>query len=261
MRTVGIRLVAVAVAARRRGQSSASASFLLVFALFVGSYPAIQFDHRHYFHLEFFTWWSLGFIVQCVATASQRVWRERRIDVRRVLAGSGRMAALAIGAWLVLAVPLKALRVYQASRVTGLLHAYQAAPKIELGRPLAPSGSLALVAPPIPRASAGLIEVDVDAARCDRPVPVVFRYDSRNPAADFTRTITVPKTTGGGTTRVFVAVYPNFMGIELPGPSDCVTGAYRLTDTDAFPLLIDATLPPDWERLPLYQRLARWTPW
>jgi hypothetical protein len=36
--------------------------------------------------------------------------------------------------------------------------------------------------------------------------------------------------------------------------------AYRVTDLRAFPIVIDATLPPDWERQPLYQRLKEWNP-
>ncbi len=38
--------------------------FLVFFVLYFGGYPAVQFQTRHYFHLEFITWWAGGFVVE-----------------------------------------------------------------------------------------------------------------------------------------------------------------------------------------------------
>jgi hypothetical protein len=54
-------------------------------------------------------------------------------------------------------------------------------------------------------------------------------------------------------------VFERFAGLQFsddrPG---CVAGAYRFTDLKALPLLLGATLPPEWATRPLYQRLSRW---
>ena len=43
--------------------------FVVAFLLYFGGYPAGQFHDRHFFHLEFITWWALGFLLQRLATA------------------------------------------------------------------------------------------------------------------------------------------------------------------------------------------------
>src|ERR1051325_11674491 len=37
--------------------------FVIGFLLYFGGYPAVQFGNRHFFHLEFITWWALGFLL------------------------------------------------------------------------------------------------------------------------------------------------------------------------------------------------------
>jgi hypothetical protein len=58
-------------------------------------------------------------------------------------------------------------------------------------------------------------------------------------------------------TRVFAPVYEFFQGLEFsderPG---CVVGIYRLADLRPFPVLVNATLYPDWEARPLDQRIG-----
>ena len=80
------------------------------------------------------------------------------------------------------------------------------------------------------------------------------------PASDFTRTVTIERhARQAGLTRIFLAVFDHFKGLEVsdtrPG---CVVRAYRMADLRPFPILLGATLPPEWESLPLYQRLVVW---
>jgi hypothetical protein len=42
--------------------------FLVFFVLYFGSYPALQFANRHFFHLEFVTWWAAGFLIHLALT-------------------------------------------------------------------------------------------------------------------------------------------------------------------------------------------------
>jgi hypothetical protein len=51
-------------------------------------------------------------------------------------------------------------------------------------------------------------------------------------------------------------IYEQFDRIELSdAPPGCVDGVYRMRHADRFPLLLEVMLPPEWKRLPLYQRL------
>ena len=60
---IGLGLVVAAIALAA-AVSVRIGLFLLFFLLYFGGYPMIQFDARHYFHLEFITWWAAGFVLQ-----------------------------------------------------------------------------------------------------------------------------------------------------------------------------------------------------
>jgi len=261
LRGLGIWIVGLALLIAGAGRLRLGL-FLLFFSVFVTGYPAIQFHDRHYFHLEFMTWWACGFTIQQLAATVWRTYRTKGVHLPSVFAGGRRMAVLALCAWLLLALPLKALRAYQGARVTRLLGSYVSASKARLDAPAGQSGAFTIPAPPIERFGAEFIEVDLEQARCAGPAKVTFRYDPAVPAYDFTHTVALDRSSPpAGLTRVFLSVYQHFTGIEFSGAdAGCVAGAYRLTDPRAFPLLVDATLAPGWESRPLYQRLARWIP-
>jgi hypothetical protein len=247
----GATLVAAAVSIRL-------GLFLLLFALYVGSYPAIQFDARHFFHLEFVAWWSAGLVVEQAILA---VWRARTIDWSRVSAPAVRVVVVVVVAAAVLFLPLPVLRAYQTPRVKRLLSSYLTADKVDLTPVVAPDGVM-LRSRPLGPAEGDLVEVDVDASRCHAEPVLTFKYDHAAPPPDLTRAISVAQTPAeAGVTRVFLAVFEHFEGVSIPASiADCVQGAYRLAEPRKFPLLLDATLPPDWQERPLHQRLAHWTP-
>ena len=100
--------------------------FLLGFVLYFGGFPAIQFDHRHFFHLEFILWWAALFMVQAaVSDARQTLAQARPLLFRKVTAG---LATLALCV-AVLAMALWAARRYQQGTVRAYLDAYVAAPR------------------------------------------------------------------------------------------------------------------------------------
>jgi len=229
------------------------AAVVLFFLGYFGGYPAIQFQERHYFHLEFMGWWALGFVIQQGLQAARpafRPWPGRNVMMR----GAAQAAALAAVAIVVLGGGLLAARWAQTRQVSERLRAYISAPKIEVESIGGPLGGIA------PTGWPQLIEVELDQSACGERPSVTFRYDKTDASQDFTRTVTIMRgSKAPGSTRVFVPVFDRYAGLEVsdarPG---CVTGVYRLTDLQPFPILLGATLPPDWESLPLYQRLAKW---
>lgn len=262
LRGAGIWLVGIATLVAAAG-SLRLGFFMLVFALYVGGYPALQFAPRHFFHLEFAAWWAGGFVAQQAIAAVWNVWRSRSIDVAAVRAGAIRMAMMAGCAIVLIALPLLTLRAYQAVRVTSLLSSYIAAPKTALSTSTAAPGEAVLLASRALGPFEGdLIEVDVNRERCGDQADITFKYDPAYPSSDYSSAVSIPRASGSaGVTRVFSGVYEHFSGVQFSeSMADCVAGASRVTDPRALGLFVNATLPPDWERLPLHQMLARWTP-
>src|SRR5262249_49455798 len=104
--------------------------FLLVFLLYFGGYPALQFDARHYFHLEFIAWWAAGFLVQCALTDLPAFFTAR---ARPLNAAALRRALLLTGGCTAgLAAVLWAARVYQQREAASLFQSYLAAPREEI---------------------------------------------------------------------------------------------------------------------------------
>jgi len=189
------------------------------------------------------------------AIAALLAWRQDRASIRplaRRLAFRG--AAVVAAGVVVFGVLLGATRWYQARSARQLFGTYLSAAKTPLETPGAALTGIA------PADWPQMLEVDLDEAMCGAQPAVTFRYDPAFPDVDFTRTMTVGRRTGqAGPTRMFLPVFDRFMGLQFsdtrPG---CVLGVYRFTDLQSFPLLLGATLPPDWASRPLYQRIARW---
>ena len=262
LRGAGIWIVGIATLVAAAG-SLRLGLFLLVFALYVGGYPALQFAPRHYFHLEFAVWWAAGFVVQQLIAAAWKAWRARGIEIAAVRAGAVRVATMAGCAVLLTVLPVLTLRAYQTVHVRSLLSSYISAPKTALALPTAgPDGAVLLASRNIGPFDGDLIEVDVNRERCGDRADLTFKYDPAYPASDYSHAVSIPPAPGSpGVTRVFFQAFEHFAGVQFPGAmAGCVAGASRVDDPRAFDLLVDATLPPGWEGLPLHQSLARWTP-
>ncbi len=227
--------------------------FLLFFLAYFGGYPAIQFQTRHHFHLEFITWWAAGFVVHSVVAAAWALRRggmpERRV-IQQAVARSAAFAAIA--AALVFG-GLNAARWYQQGRATELLRAYLDAPATPIALPEAtlPAQS--------GRQWPEFIRVEINQAECGPAPSVTFRYRTTPADGDLSRTFTLTGNPTAGLTRVFLPVFELFDRLEFsdsrPG---CVVGAHAVSELNRFPLLLGAVLPPGWESLPLHQRLRDW---
>jgi len=217
--------------------------FLLFFLLYFGGYPAIQFGTRHYFHLEFITWWAGGLLLHGVFRRPARSPKfVRAVILCAVLAA--------------LAVPLVALRLYQAHEARQIFAAYIAAGKTPIGLGTRDVSGVIRVPGPTAANDVRLMEIDLNSWACGGNAAVTFQYDKSEPSNDYSRAVPIRAAGTHDVTRVFEPVYAStFQGVVLPdGGSECVAGAYWV-DPGHLPLLLSATLEPGWERRALYQRL------
>ena len=253
---IGLALVVVSIALAA-AVSARIALFLLFFLLYFGGYPAIQFDARHYFHLEFITWWALGFVLQSVIGDVWPVVRDRRWTP--TLSTSVRRAGFLLTACAAaLIATLWAARGYQQSAARSLLKSYVAADREEIPHDTASPAMLRTVArarPGTDPETADFLEVDLNEWRCGKNPSVTFRYDKAT-RRDFSRTFVLRGPPAiHEPTHIFTPVYDGFQAIELsdtrPG---CVGGVYRVRNPGQFSLLLEAVLRPRWETSPLYQR-------
>ncbi len=259
-----IVIALIALAAHNLRWAAAAAVLLL----YLGGYPALQSSPRHYFHLEFMTWWAFGWLASALATLAAIWWRsgvramrDRAMpDWRR----SARDVAIFAAALVVLlAAPLTASRWYQQREMRGLFSRYVGAPKIDLAMRDAPAGvvrSLRIQPTPgfprAPVAQSAMIEVDVDAASCPAPFDLSFVYAPKSSGGDFSWSLPIPAPRGPGLTRAFFPVYEGFDGLRVPdAAAGCLRGVSQFADVRPFPLLLAAVLAPGWEDRPLYQRI------
>ena len=112
--------------------------FAAFVALYLSACVSLVFQRRHFFHLEFISWWYLGFLVQgLLAGAAALIRALRSGDAQRVLTGvvfgSWRAVAYAAACVTLIAagmgLALTGARSYQNRRVTQLVDHYQHQPR------------------------------------------------------------------------------------------------------------------------------------
>jgi hypothetical protein len=241
---------------------------LAIFVLFLGGYPGIEFEQRHWFPLRFMPWWAALFVISGVMHARARGWSSDE-------AVRGCVGIVATGA--VLGLTLVATRMVQARTVASLAAGYDAAKTEALS--ITRAGSAVDVGwhpedygPSPEHRSSDLLVVTVDPARCVGAAPIQLRtrYEFDNPAHDLSNTIVIDRPRAGGRpARVFVPVfaqtheeqpYLRFTGFEAIGsPADCVGRVDRVVDRGALALWIEMQMPDDPRDRRLYQtfRLPR----
>ncbi len=237
---------------------------LTAFVLFLGGYPAIEFEGRHWFHLRFIPWWSLTL----VGTAMFRGRSVERVDSRWL------RGAIGVGATvLALALALAALRAAQSRTLSAMVARYQGATTAPVD--VTRRGAVVDVdwrpldygtAPE--HRSSDILVLTLDAARCgsDDPLRVQVQYDFDNQAHDLSTTISIARPfPGQRPARVFVPVfaagiqdhaYMRFRSFEISGASaECLARVERMVDRGALPIWLQVQLPSDWQDRGLYQRL------
>jgi hypothetical protein len=95
-------------------------------------------------------------------------------------------------------------------------------------------------------------------------LPVTFRYDAADEWHDYSLDLVLQSGRDDPPTDIFFPAYhiagsSRFAGVEVPRDFEpCVRQVARVSDVRRVPILLNLTLTPDWDRKPLYQRLARW---
>ncbi len=272
------------------------AAFLLFCILYFGGYPAIQFETRHFFHLELISLWTLGFVSQrCVHLIRSLAARARQGELpgfprrsemlrffsRLVLAPTLALAAVLLG-------PLLVLRAVQTWHLGNVLGAYAGAEleSLELATVFENSDTVLVESPRLKSSlEAGgplhteYLAADFGSRTCDfSSVDVGVRYSepvefikARGPFRfglplwDLSHRLRVDLLAGAS--RVIFPVYqaPSsgtiFGGLELPrAQAGCLEGLSRVKDASSLPLPVGfiVNLPPDWQQRPRYKLLAGW---
>jgi hypothetical protein len=262
------------------------AAILLLGALiYLAGYPALQFDERHYFHLEFLPWAALGFFLQTIGMAGYRLWQQRAqprstavmlTEARRAVVPVAVVAAALLALW----APLAALRAYQQPRVKAMLARYLAAEREPIAfnptredaertmfrMPLAAEDEEAINAP----VTVDYVVAEFAAGACELlKLDVTFQYFATEESFDFSRTVQVRPPLDAGVTRLFFPAYAHpprpgepvkagfgLRGIVVPAAAEkCLTGLSRVRHP-TMPLLLSLHLPPAWEEATLYQTIV-----
>jgi hypothetical protein len=280
--TIAVTFLALSLASVRLGL------FAALFVLYLSGYPALQFQERHFFHLEFVGWFALGFTASLASRSlgvlSNHARRATFPDDMRPAGGWWRATGMAVALWCALGVavvgPLWVLRAYQQDHVHRLLHAIVDAPRADLAAVRVPaanggvrfeSSSLTQGLPPDDGVHAAYVVAELGGASCDAlKLELTERYTATSRPYDFTHTVTVPTPLSDSPVQVFFPAYfrrPQstdlaqdrfaFAGLELPGAAaDCLIRLSRVQDPSQIPLLLDVQLRPHWEEVTPYATIA-----
>ncbi len=257
------------------GTNVVGALLLTALVLYFSGYPALQFHVRHFFYLEFITWWAFGFLIQRAISARWRGWQPQW------LASWRRVATFVVLVALMVFGPIAALRAYQSRQVGALLAHYESATKsvVATQRMTTAEGRTVFAAPDLwqryENPSRQNIEVETEyltatfaPAGCNAiDLHLRLLYEPNVPIAlEMTRTLRLPLTGGNRPTSIMFAAFwkkgwTKFSGIEMsPDDSGCFQSLSRTNDLSGMPLALNLTFPPDWQSRRLYQTVANREP-
>ena len=260
--------------------------FFVLMVVYFGAYPVLQFNERHFFHLEVIGLWILVLVAQQLVTfavrvrnGSWRAWVDRQRE-RGWMAPALRAAVVATVLVVLTTVPLSALRRYQADVVRTRLSSYVQMPKESLHWSASDNqeGKVRISVPELPVATngsaevqSGLVVAEFASGLCDSlKFDMTLRYTASSTLYDFTRAIRVePPAEPGGMRTIFAPVFAHrvpssgmdgvfaLSRVEIPAASAaCVSGLYRARSVAGVPLLMDVNLPNRWQDATPYQTLA-----
>jgi len=274
-----IYLIVVTALLMFSARSLRIAIFSLLFIIYFAGYPALQFDLRHYFHLEFISLWALGFVLQQAfqlinrnSLTRHQFWTIIYQPRRWWNSSVQRSIAFALAACFFLTSPLYALRWYQYHHLGNLFKSYSTAEMEQLtlahtsldeNKVLIQGLNFAQIDPLAQkRIKTEYLVAEFAQTQCKNlKIEATFRYESNIKFINFSREIYINLGTPDNvenTTRVFFPIYyanwSKFQGIEMARENaNCITALYRVKNLSQFPLLLNLTLPQNWETLTRYQ--------
>lgn len=264
-----------------------TALFMAICTVYFSAYPALVFQKRHLFHLEFLSLWGLGFLIHQLLKAAMGFYltptaRKRTIHLwkSRILTwGSCLRVSLFVLFILTTALlPLFFFRAYQQQHLTELIQYIAATSRsvvhtntipltqtinlIEvkglftgeyLGRPWAKT--------PYSETQYIVITFSGDGLQQTSEIEGQLSYAPSAPRNDYSRPFTV-KLMPGKDTFIFAPVYYDyenesyFRGIKIaPESGVLIKSIERLHTLQKIPYLLHFQCPPDWHDYRLYQTL------
>ena len=245
------------------------AVFVALVVVIFGTIPAVQYQPRHVFHLEFMSLWAMSALL-----SRWRSW-SAAVGWRRLARSSGLVALAAVS----VTVSVAAARWAQQQKVTALLGSYAQAPRdrsaqrknIDEQTVRFGSAETFALAGDADVVRSGGVAVDLG-SDCDfDAVPVTFRYlpVGAGVVDDFSTTVEIPVSPSrADTARLVVA--PNFeqgshdapefalQGVDVPTAQvNCVRGVWTI-DVRSMPIVIQTLLPRTPDVPVAYETLARW---
>ncbi len=255
--------------------------FCLLILFYLGGYPMLQFQGRHYFHLEFISLWFLGFIIQsCVTFVRHKILKRSagsRLSMSFILYRTLLFSAVSSG---IVLIPYFTLGQYQKFKVSKLFEAYYNADieQVPLSRVMLANNTVLLTNPQlfkppvIDSVSSNLLVADFCAKGCgDETVMPVLRYE-RYPFSgrpDFSRSMSINlDNQGNGSKRLYFPAIASkeeslgsnyFKGIELSREQvSCLRGLYRVKDTRKLEILSTVILAESRNYDEFRQTLTAW---
>lgn len=271
------------------------AIFCFLLILYFAGYPAIQFFGKHYFYMEFISWWLLGFIAHQIYIFSKRGINfntkndlSRRMHYRQHFkdVSISNIIIFSVIFFMLLAVPITALRKYQSNHLQNIFQKYDNAalqPLKMLKDPYRSNDILIHALGGFVPAKKGLaveyLVAEFSGEKCSyATIWPVFRYE-RAPVSgrpDFSRTMRVDiENNSVKNTKVFFPLLAHeindspylkgirFKGLVLPRQqAACLRGLSRVKSSE---LLLNGqgtpitlTLSPSWQQEIRYQKLSVW---
>lgn len=251
---------------------------LFLILLFCG-YPAIQFDPRHYFYLEFVSWWLLlAFVGYVIGSLARWPSFTALITKKTAFALTRKAALYATGIVVMLSMPLILSRIYQSAKVEKLIDAYQSADRLSvLTQPVRSNDTVRWPLPTLRKDSQvntdgggykineAMLHLRVGGEACaNKSVPLTVKFTAL-PALDFSRFFEVRIPADGSYTDIYTPLselhYPS-SGVQYFSPDavelrsadySCIKAIDMIVDKNFYPLWLTLTIPQNWKQQRLYQ--------
>ncbi|EPR37148.1 hypothetical protein dsx2_1091 [Desulfovibrio sp. X2] len=258
-------------------------AYLMIF--FLCGYPSLQFQERHFFHLQIISLWILAIGLNAILLIGSRSISNAftgKPVLSRMIPPDATKRAFAAGVFLLAAVlvpgaTLSILRSWQQPHARTFLEKYEQLPVMLPGlqRTVDQDGTVYLRAPapleaPRKPDQGAVFPLDTkywllkfDSRQCaHEDVRITTHYDANSQFADMS--MTIPISLDHGVTSFYTSTLSYtgkttwgqvFAGFSLsPDDAACLEGVYEVEDLEKVGLLPDITFHEDWKNEKLYQR-------